>query len=252
MLLLAFIVCITLISCRNVWEKSAFFIWQDGYLAMDQDEEYQIGLTLYSDSFRKLFQIKDIIGVSLNGTDKIQISGFNITNMDKNASGKYRGYSVQLTVRAMETGIFHSDGVVFLTSEGSIHLPVGDWVFDVSKSKDMDLFNELIDISSSPAAGGNAKTFVYDYKIRKPEMEISQIQIGESTIISSSDGMPASNSIELPDTMKAPMKFFRPKVFLTSGEEIVQGYGMSYYAGALSLDEDGVVASKEKNRTIIQ
>lgn len=245
------IICILITGCWRTREISGgFFVWMDGYLAMGEGEEFDFALTFFFEQKKAPFDAEDITHLSFYNLDQIEISDYEILPLDIDNTLEYDGYSFNLTITATEQGLFKTDQLIAEIGNTSVSFPIGDWTFDIQEINLPDNSSELIDIWESPAAGSNPETIAYDYKVENDSIKIKEIWISDNIVLSSDDGLglPLSNVTELPKTLDAPINFIRPKVILSiDGRETIT-FGMSYYSGAMGIEEDVLEKSRERNR----
>ena len=246
---LLLIICILITGCGGIRESNGFFAWMDGYLAMAEGEEFSFALTFFFEQKKAPFKAEEITHLSFYNIEQIEISDYEILPLDIDNALKHDGYSFTLTINAKEKGLYKTDQLIVEIDDFSFFFPIGNWTFDIEEINPSANSSELINIWDSPAAGSNPETFAYDYKVENDNIKIKEIWLSENIVLSSNEplGLPLSNVIELPKTLDAPINFIRPKVVLSiDGRETIT-LGMSYYSGAVGIEEDVLERSRERN-----
>ena len=245
--IIALSVLIFITGCTSKKDEKGFFAWMDGYLAMAVGEDYSIALTFFFEQNNAPFDTGEITDLSFDNLEQIEILRYSINPLEADEALRYGGYSFNLDIRADGKGVFKTDKLIATIDNSSVIFTIGEWVFDIEEAT-LPLDAEgVIDIWGSPVVGSNSRTFAYDYTITDNKTKIKEIWISEDIILSETEGLPLSNVIELPQTINAPINFIRPKIVLDiDGEEFIT-FGMSYYSGAMGVQEDVLEKSKERN-----
>lgn len=241
------LLCFCLAGCGGKTEGIGFFAWMDGYLAMHINEELTIAFTLFVDKDNGTLDTSSVQSVAFENLEGIALQNFSITPMDTIAAQKYAGYALSLDIAAIEPGVFKTENLLVTIDHSSVSYPIGDWTFEVLDDAvppaDVDSY---IDTWKSPAAGSNPNTFAYEYGIADDTVILKEVWLGETIVVSDSEGLPLSNVLELPQEMLAPLHYIRPKlVFELDGADYTTT-GTGYYSGALDIQED--VLEQSKNR----
>lgn len=231
MVCLLFVLCLLTACAGKKDEPSLFFAWTQGYLASPVNEENTIALTLYEKKKNPSFDLSKVARIRLEGFPAQDISlEYDLTPIDA-ASGKgYQPYALSLTYTPGRTGAYVVESVTFILEDtAQFTCPVGRIVFDIGE-KD----SNTIDTWGSPAAFSNPNEFPYQYSLYKAESKLVSLQIGESSILTSAEGLPTKGKLSLADSYSAPVVIIRSKLRVDQNGEIASAYGKGCYCGALN------------------
>jgi hypothetical protein len=224
----------------NASQRQEFFAWMDSYLAVEQNVENSIAVTLFFE--HAPYSTDEIASISFVGIqDQVVINDFRVETMGL-PDPKYSAYVVTLTYTAKENGIFQTPGIrVTLKSNEEIQYPIGDWTFDIGKSGD-----GKVDTWGSPVVTSNGTQFPYIYSLKNSTGIIKKIYYGDKLFIENEHGISSEGSIDLKG-YSSPIVFIKSKiVFSEDGKEFID-YGKGCYCGAVGFSEEVVEKSKIHN-----
>ncbi len=232
---LSFLNACTVISAPN----NSFFARMNSYIAMPEDSEWTISLTIFSSTNNMSNLTSDIVNVEFEGLSTvIPINDYSLSYLT--STDAYSTYSFEITFSSTLPGVFQSCNIVFTKGDNSkFSYGIGDWVFDVGeRPSKLDLLNTY----SSPAASSNAEYFAYSYEVLSGSADIIQIFFGNNLSVESQTGLNLEDKLKLESD--SPAVYIRSKIIVNYNNNHEIFYGIGCYCGALDFDMNDIAISK--------
>ncbi|ULO06747.1 hypothetical protein H1230_27800 [Paenibacillus sp. 19GGS1-52] len=222
-------------------KHNGFFAWMDAYIAIEQNTENAIAVTLFFEN--EPFEPDDVASITFVDISKdIPISNFGIEDT-KQSVKHYSSYAITLNYTANTTGIYETSGIVItLKSNEAIKYPIGKWIFDVNEES-----ADIVDVWSSPVATANGKEFPYEYSVIQSTGKITKIHYGDQLFINDDSGLDNMGIIPINNNYSSPIVYIKSKIIVSINGEDKIDFGEGSYCGAIGSSEDIITASKERN-----
>ncbi len=240
-ILLIVVLCFT--GCTQedfVKDRSdGFFLWMDGYVALPVESNFEIALTYYFFEGKENYIHKDeIVRIEFRDVSNITVKDFYVQDVEC-SNETYEGFSLHITVEALEEGITYGDSVrMYLTDGTQYDCPLGQWCFEVGQ-KD----SGLVYAYEGTFASSSPDKFSYKYQLNEGD-SISELQYWHNQKIT--EHIKAEDVLVLEG--EAPFRYVKSKGLVLSDGQEYCFYGLGCYCGALGADEKDIEMSYNRNK----
>ncbi len=223
----------------NENKTDGFFIWMDAYVALPIKSEFTIALTYYYFRGKEDYIHKDdIASIAFEGISNVKIKDFSTHDLQC-ANENYNGYSINITVEALELGTNKVESINVRTIDGNEYkCSLGEWYFDVDIED-----SGYVDAYSSAFVTAIPTKFHYNYIIES-DGKISELQYWYDKSISEN----ILNKDVLFIESEAPFNYIKSKGTVEIDNKEYKFYGLGSYCGILNVDEQDIKLSNEHNK----